>query len=88
VAKILLINPNKWGRGITHIWIASHSSILKKSNHEVELFDCTFYADWTDNEIGYSTETEMFQKSNYNNYIRYIYYTVQNKLQLSFYESF
>ena len=23
---VLLINPNKWGRGITHIWIASHST--------------------------------------------------------------
>ena len=81
MAKILLINPNKWGRGITHIWIASHSSILKKSNHEVELFDCTFYADWTDNEIGYSTETEMFQKSNYNNYISYKNSSVHKDLQ-------
>ena len=30
MAKVLFINPNKWGRGITHIWIASHSSALKK----------------------------------------------------------
>ena len=40
--EYLLINPNKWGRGITHIWIASHASSLKP-DHEVELFDCTFY---------------------------------------------
>ena len=51
MAKILFINPNKWGRGITPIWIASHSAILKQNNHRVELFDCTFYEDWTDNEL-------------------------------------
>ena len=38
MAKVLLINPNKWGRGITHIWIASHAGILKRNNHKVELF--------------------------------------------------
>ena len=46
MAKILLLNPNKWGRGITTIWVASHSSILKQSQHQVKLFDCTFYKDW------------------------------------------
>ena len=46
--KILLLNPNKWGRGITPIWIASHSSILKKNGFDVKLFDCTFYKDWSD----------------------------------------
>ena len=51
MAKILLINPNKWGRGITHIWIATPSSILKKKKHKVDLFDSTFYKDWTDDEI-------------------------------------
>ena len=30
MAKILFINPNKWGRGITPIWVASHSGLLKK----------------------------------------------------------
>ena len=39
MAKILLINPSKWGRGITPIWIASHSACLKEAGHEVELFD-------------------------------------------------
>ena len=29
MGKILLINPSKWGRGITPIWIASHTSILR-----------------------------------------------------------
>jgi anaerobic magnesium-protoporphyrin IX monomethyl ester cyclase len=70
MAKILLINPNKWGRGITHIWIATHSSILKKNSHDVELFDCTFYSDWSDNEVEYATGTGMFKPSNYNSFIK------------------
>ena len=41
MAKVLFINPSKWGRGIP-IWIASHSSVLKSNNHNVELFDSTF----------------------------------------------
>ena len=36
MAKILLVNPNKWGRGITHIWIASHSGLLKRK-HKVKM---------------------------------------------------
>ena len=31
MAKILLINPSKWRRGITPIWIASHSALLKSN---------------------------------------------------------
>ena len=45
MAKILLINPNKWGRGITPIWIASHSAYLKSERHNVKLFDATFYSE-------------------------------------------
>ena len=30
MAKILFINPNKWGRGITPIWVASHAGLFKK----------------------------------------------------------
>ena len=60
--KILLLNPNKWGRGITPIWIASHSSILKKNGFDVKLFDCTFYKDWSDFEIKINTENNQFQK--------------------------
>ena len=37
MTRILLINPSKWGRGITPIWIASHLSILlKEGKHEVK----------------------------------------------------
>ena len=71
MAKILLINPNKWGRGITHIWIATHSSILKKKKHNVALFDSTFYKNWTDNEIEFATSTGMFKPSPYKCHIKY-----------------
>ena len=65
MAKILLINPNKWGRGITHIWIASHSGILKRNNHKVELFDATFYSNWSLNEVQFQTDNKMYKKTNY-----------------------
>jgi radical SAM superfamily enzyme YgiQ (UPF0313 family) len=70
MTKILLINPNKWGRGITHIWIASHVSSLS-SDHEVELFDCTFYKNWTVDEVGFATGTAMFKESDYKNYVKF-----------------
>ena len=44
MSKVLLINPSKWGRGITPIWVASHSAVLKNNGHEVKLFDTTFYS--------------------------------------------
>ena len=81
MTKILLINPNKWGRGITHIWIASHSAILKKKSHEVELFDCTFYSNWSDNEVDYATQTGMFKESDYNNFIKFNKNSIFNDLQ-------
>ena len=68
MSKILLINPNKWGRGITHIWIASHSSVLKKNGHEVKLFDSTFYNSWKHNEIGVEKE---FLKTNYDELVTF-----------------
>ena len=70
MTKILFINPSKWGRGITPIWIPSHYSSLKK-NHEIKLFDCTFYSNWTDNEIKFNTENKQYKKSDYENYINY-----------------
>lgn len=70
MAKILLINPNKWGRGITHIWIASHSGILKRNNHKVEFFDSSFYQDWSVNEIKFQTDNKMYKKTNYDDFIK------------------
>ena len=67
MAKVLLINPNKYGRGHTHIWIASHSSILKKNNHNVRLFDATFYKDWINNGEDFENE---HPKTNYEKLIK------------------
>lgn len=70
-SKVLLINPNKWGRGITSIWIASHSGVLKRNAISVELFDCTFYEEWHDNEINLNTENSQFKKTDYNQKVKY-----------------
>ncbi len=69
--NVLFINPSKWGRGITPIWIASHSAVLKKNGHQVELFDATFYNEWHDNEIGYNTKNNQYKPSKYDEYIKY-----------------
>lgn len=87
MAKILLINPNKWGRGITHIWIASHSGVLKKSNHKVKLFDSSFFLNWSDFENKYNTDNNQYKPSNYQNIIKYNkknIYEELNKLVLDF----
>jgi len=65
MARILLINPNKWGRGITTIWIASHTACLRQSGHEVSLFDATFYKNWAEGEVEYNTENQQYQPSEY-----------------------
>ena len=81
MAKILLINPNKWGRGITHIWIAAHSGLLKKSGHEVQLFDATFYNNWRHNEKDFEKE---FLKTNYEDLVTFnnddVYKDLQKKI--------
>ena len=65
MVKVLFINPNKWGRGITTIWIASHSAILKAKGFDVELFDCTFYKKWTNDETNYNTANKQYKKTDY-----------------------
>lgn len=81
MAKILFINPNKWGRGITHIWIASHSGILKRNNHEVELFDATFYSNWSLNEVNFQTENKMYKQTNYEDYLKFNFNNILEDLQ-------
>lgn len=81
MAKILLINPNKWGRGITHIWIPTHTSVLREAGHEVKLFDCSFYADWTVNEVAFNTDNEMYKKSDYDKKIEYLKSNITEDLQ-------
>ena len=80
MAKILLVNPNKWGRGITHIWIASHSGLLKRK-HKVKLFDATFFKNWTVDEVSFATGTSMFKPSNYKNYVKFTDADVKNTFQ-------
>lgn len=80
MAKILFVNPNKWGRGITPIWIASHYSVLKQ-NHSVQLFDATFFANWTDNEIDYNTRNRQYKKSNYSKLVKFSKESVFDELQ-------
>ena len=84
MAKILLVNPNKWGRGITSIWIASHSGLLKKNNHKVELFDATFYSNWTVDETAYNTKNMQYKETSYKDFIKYsdedVFKSLQNKV--------
>ena len=69
MAKILLIQPNRWGRGITSIWIPSHAGILKSRNHDVKLFECTFYKNWTENELDFNTQNQQYQPTEYSKYL-------------------
>ncbi len=71
MVKILLINPSRWGRGITPIWIASHSGILKASKYQTRLFDATFYNKWSFNEHRYNTDNEQYKPTDYEKKIEY-----------------
>ena len=65
LSKILLINPSRWGRGITPIWIASHTAYLKQHSHDVQLFDCTFFEEWAYDEHKFNTDNKQYQQSDY-----------------------
>lgn len=69
MAKILLINPSKWRRGITPIWIASHSALLKSKGHQVKLFNATFYEGWSIDEVAINTSNNQYKPSAYDQYI-------------------
>ena len=71
MARVLFLHPSKWGRGITAIWIASHAAVLKGRGHEVKLFDCTFYRDWTENENAYNTRNLQYQPTDYDRTIEW-----------------
>ena len=83
MTKILLINPSKWGRGITPIWIASHAAILKSEKHDVKLFDATFYAKWSNMENVYNTKNEQYKPTDYESFINYNDKNVKDSLQLT-----
>ena len=81
MSKVLLIQPNKWGRGITSIWIPSHIGILKSQGHEVKLFDCTFFTDWTENELAFNTQNQQYQPTDYQKKITFNNENIFEKLQ-------
>ena len=82
MAKVLFINPNKWGRGITPIWIATHSAVLKSEKHKVKLFDSTFYSEWSNMENVYNTNNEQYKPTNYENIINYNNKNIRKSLQI------
>lgn len=71
MARVLLLNPGRWGRGITPIWIASHTPVLKAKGHEVALFDSTFFKDWAQNENTFNTANLQYRPSPYESMIRF-----------------
>ena len=87
MVKVLLINPSKWGRGITPIWIASHSVVLKNKGFNVDLFDATFYSSWAENENDYNTKNNQYAPSEYKDYVKFNNSDIKVSLQekLDFY---
>ena len=81
MAKILLLNPNKWGRGITTIWVTSHAAVLRSRGHEVRLFDATFYRDWAEDEIGFNTRNEQYRPTDYEERVSWNENSVRDDLQ-------
>ena len=79
--KILFINPNRWGRGITALWIPSHGALLKKNGHTIKLFDSTFYKCWAENETQYNTDNNQYKPTQYENVIKYNYNNIFIDLQ-------
>lgn len=71
MARVLLLNPSKWGRGITPIWVASHAAVLRARGHEVRLFDCTFFRDWAQDEVGYNTVNGQYRPTRYAELVRF-----------------
>ncbi|MCY2993453.1 MAG: radical SAM protein [Planctomycetota bacterium] len=81
MARILLLHPSRWGRGITAIWIASHAAVLKGRGHEVDLFDATFYRDWAEDEVAYNTLNQQYQPTDYDRRITWKTEGVREALQ-------
>ncbi|OEJ63839.1 B12-binding domain-containing radical SAM protein [Magnetovibrio blakemorei] len=81
MARILLLNPSRWGRGITPIWIASHAAVLKAHGHEVSLFDTTFFLDWAQNENAFNTANLQYKPSPYESFLTFDETPVREALQ-------
>lgn len=81
MAKVLLLNPNRWGRGITSIWIASHAGVLTRRGHQVRLFDATFFRDWAQNEIGFNTANQQYRPTAYDSHVTFRTDSIMESLQ-------
>ena len=81
MARVLLLNPNRWGRGITTIWVASHAAVLRRRGHEVALFDATFHRDWAQDETGYNTKNLQYKPTNYDRRLEWKREPVREALQ-------
>ena len=71
MSKILFVNTTQWGRGLTPIWIASHNGLLKKNNHNTDIFDLNFYNSWQKNEVAFNTSNGQYKKVSARNPYKY-----------------
>ena len=46
-------------------------SCIKKMGFQVELFDCTFYKNWTNDETKYNTANKQYKATEYSNIVKY-----------------
>ena len=60
MARVLILNTTQWGRGITPIWIASHTGILRNYGHTVELCDLNFLSKWSKFEVDYNQDNNQY----------------------------
>ena len=80
MAKVLFINPNRWGRGITHIWLASHAGLIGKK-HEIQFFDSSFFKDWAFDEVKLQTQNKNYKKTEYDKFRKFRNENIYSKLQ-------
>jgi radical SAM superfamily enzyme YgiQ (UPF0313 family) len=81
MARVLLLHPSRWGRGITALWIPSHAAVLRSRGHDVRLFDCTFYKDWAVHETRINTANQQYKPSDYEERVRFSDTPVVSALQ-------
>lgn len=79
MASILLLNTTQWGRGITPIWLASHSGILKSHGHTCNLCDFNFLECWQKDEVNYNSQNGQYLPVSYS----YSYSDLEPKTYLS-----
>ena len=68
--KVLFLYPNKWGRGITPIWLASHNGVLKKMDLRLIFLIVPFFQNNTHpggnsyyREIGHPDSKKLYNQS-------------------------